>query len=100
MAQGWTRATLGDVARAGDPIVIWCNNYACAYRLQRGAQYRAHLTPADLAAFAERYGANTTFVDFRARLRCRHCGSGDVSTIVDSHHETPRERWLREEGTV
>lgn len=98
MAQGWTRATLGDAARAGDPIVIWCNNYACAYRLQHGAQYRAQLTPADLAAFAERYGANTTFVDFRARLRCRHCASGDVSTIVDSHHETPKERWLRETG--
>jgi hypothetical protein len=55
-----------------------------------------HLSPADLAAYAERYGAATTFSDFRAHLRCRYCGSGDVSTIIDSDHETPQERWEQE----
>ena len=38
------------------------------------------------------------FVDFRARLRCRYCGGGDVSTIVATHHATPPERWEQETG--
>ena len=94
--QNWTRATLGGAARAGDPIIIWCNNRGCAYQTKHGSAYRAVLTPADLAVFAERYGTAMTFIEFRARLRCRHCGSGDVSTMVDSRHETPGERWERE----
>src|SRR5580700_5875555 len=96
-AATWVPATLGYAARTGDPITVWCNNHACGYRLEHGNPYRAVLTAADLAAYAETYGAATTFGDFRARLRCRHCGSGDVSTIVDHHHETPAERWAREE---
>jgi hypothetical protein len=51
------------------------------------------LTVADLAAYAEKYGPTTTFVDFRARLRRRHCGSSDVSTIVDWYYKTPRDHW-------
>jgi hypothetical protein len=47
--------------------------------------------PADLATYAERYGAATAFVDFRARRTCRYCGSGDVSTILDSHYEAGEE---------
>jgi hypothetical protein len=92
----WTKATLGSAVRSGDPITIWCNNRACGYWLAHGKQYRAVLSLADLVAYAEKYGAEVTFIDFRARLRCRHCGSGDVSTIVDSHHEAPGERWARE----
>jgi hypothetical protein len=80
------------VARAGDPITVWCNNYGCSYRLNQGAQYRAVLTVPDLLALAERYGDDVPFADFRARLRCRHCGSGDVSTIVDSPYVKPGER--------
>lgn len=40
-----------------------------------GRQYRAVLTAADLATYAERYGAATAFVDFRARLRCRYAAA-------------------------
>jgi hypothetical protein len=92
-------ATLGSHAAVGDPITVWCSNRACSYLLEHGAQYRAVLSPADLMALAERYGADVTFIDFRARLRCRHCGSGEISTIVDSHHLTPAERWERERET-
>jgi hypothetical protein len=91
----WPRATLGDAAR-GDQITVWCNNRTCCYWLQHGKQYRAILTAADLAHYADKYGEAVTFIEFRARLRCRLCGSGDVSTIVNSHPETPGERWERE----
>jgi hypothetical protein len=94
----WKMATLGDAVAAGDPIAVWCNNRACGYWLEHGRQHHAVLTAADLAAFAEKYGANVAFIDFRARLRCRHCGSGDVSTIVDSRYETPTDRLEREAG--
>jgi hypothetical protein len=94
--RNWTRATLGDAVRVGDPIMVWCNNRACDYWQEHGNPYRAVVTAIDLAAYAERYGVGTTFVEFRARLRCRHCGSGDVSTMVDSRAETPAERWERE----
>lgn len=87
---------LGSVARLGDAITVWCNNRACRHSREHGHQYRAVLSAIDLAAYAVRYGAATTFVDFRTRLRCRHCGSGDVSTIVDARHATPQERWERE----
>ena len=89
-------ATLGSAVGAGDPIAVWCNNPACGYWREHGAQYRAVLTAADLAFYAEKYGEAITFVEFRSRLRCRHCGSGDVSTIVDTRRETPGERWERE----
>jgi hypothetical protein len=92
----WKPATLGSAAVDGDPITVWCNNRTCGYWLQQGGQYRAVLTAADLARYAEKYDEACTFIEFRARLRCRHCGSGDVSTIVDSHHETPKARWERE----
>jgi hypothetical protein len=64
--------------------------------LAHGRPYRAVLTAVDLALYAEKYGADVTFIDFRARLRCKHCGSGDVSTIVENRYETPGERWERE----
>jgi hypothetical protein len=92
----WEKATLGSAVAAGDPITVWCNNRVCGYQREHGSPYRTVLTVSDLAHYAEKYGADTFFVDFRARLRCRHCGSGDVSTIGDSHHETPAERWARE----
>jgi hypothetical protein len=92
----WRKATLGDAARDGDPITVWCNNRACSYWLEHGRQYRAILTPADLTAYVEKYGAETTFLDIRDRLRCRHCGSGEISTIVDRDYVSPKERWERE----
>jgi hypothetical protein len=89
----WTRQTLGGAAAVGSPINLWCNSATCGYRLEHGRPYRATLSAADLANYAEKYGDAVTFEDFRKRLRCRHCGSGDVSTIVDAHHATPGERW-------
>jgi hypothetical protein len=46
------------------------------------------LTVADLLALAEGYGEGTLFVDFRAKLRGRHRGSGVVSALVDSTQNT------------
>jgi hypothetical protein len=88
----WRRMTLGEAAELCDPIVVWCNNKACGYGSSNGRQYRVTLTAAELAAYVERWGAAVTVEDFRARLRCRHCGSGDVSTIVDTPHVPPAER--------
>jgi hypothetical protein len=88
----WRRLTLGEAAESGEPIVVWCNNKACGYWLEHGRQYRATLTAADLAAYAERWGEAVTFEDFRSRLRCRHCGSRDVSTIVEVPYVPPAER--------
>jgi hypothetical protein len=68
-AHPWTKATLGRHAARGDPILLWCNDPACSYRLEHGKPYRAVLTAADLAAYAEKYGEAVTFEDFRARLR-------------------------------
>lgn len=96
MPSTWTKATLGSLAQRGEPVTIWCENYGCRYRLTQGSQYRAVLSPADLVALAERYGAETTFIDYRARLQCRHCGSREISTKVDHHYVTPAER--REKG--
>jgi hypothetical protein len=86
---------MGRRAAAGDPITVWCDNRACSYVLEHGGPYRAVLSPSDLAGYAEKFGADVTFIEFRKRLRCRHCGSSDISTIVDSHYETPHERWQR-----
>lgn len=95
-AHAWERATLGDAVRRGDSISVWCNNRACPYWRAHGDQYRTTLTVADLAAFADKYGEGTLFIDLRARLRCRHCGSGDVSTVGDAQYIAPAERWERE----
>lgn len=43
------RATLREVAAAGDAITVWCNNRACGYWREHGRQYRAVLWAADLA---------------------------------------------------
>jgi hypothetical protein len=88
----WKPATLASVVAAGDPIIVWCNNRACAYWHEHGQQYRVDLTVTDLAAYAEKLGGSVTFADFRKRLRCRHCGCRDVSTVVDRPYVTPGER--------
>lgn len=92
------RATLGSVAHAGEPITLWCNNYACAYRPAYGAQYRAVLSAADLMALAEQYGDEANFIDFGARLRCQYSGpqvrsciglhrtGGTLATCRAGHH--------------
>jgi hypothetical protein len=96
--KAWMRQTLGGAAAVGNPIGVWCASATCIYRLEHGRPYRVVLTAADLANYAEKYGNAGTFEDFRKRLRCRHCGSGNISTIVDAHHETPEERWERNPG--
>lgn len=97
MPQPYPLATLGYAVQAGHPITVWCNYRGCSYRQEHGQQYRNTLTVADLAAVAERYGADLPFIEFRKRLRCRHCGSGDVSTVVEQPYVTPAERWAREQ---
>ena len=94
----WTRATLGDAARDGDPISVYCTYRGCSYWLEHGREYRAILTPSDFVAYAEKYGPEMTFIDFCARLRCRHCGSSEITTIVDRAYLLPPERWEREDG--
>jgi hypothetical protein len=86
-------ATLGSAARKGAPVAIYCNNRVCPCEQQHGRQYTSMLTAADLARLADRYGTEIALIDFRRRLRCRHCGSG---TIVLHDHETPAARWERE----
>jgi hypothetical protein len=93
--KAWTRQTLGGAVAAGHAIFVWCNSYTCTCRLEHKELYRSVLTVADLAAYAEKYGADVAFESFRKRLRCRHCGSGDVSTIVDAPYVTPAERARR-----
>src|SRR5271155_1125517 len=94
--KAWVRqSSAGDPAAAGHPIIVWCNSATCTYRKEHGKPCRAVLTVADLEHHAERYGPDVTFVEFRKRLRCRHCGSGDISTIVDAPYVTPGEREAR-----
>jgi hypothetical protein len=93
--KAWTRQTLGGSVAAGHPVILTCSNARCSYQAEHGEPYRSVLTVADQAAYAERYGPSVTFEDFRKRLRCRHCGSGDISTIVDAPYVTPAERWER-----
>jgi hypothetical protein len=69
---GWIKATLGSAVAAGDPIMVWCANVACGYRLESGREYRAILTPADLAAYAEKYGGE----------HCRRSGLGRRATAA------------------
>jgi hypothetical protein len=61
--------TLGDAAKAGVRLIVWCK--AC--------QYQAEPDPADQALW---YGAETTVPDWRERLVCSRCGSRNVDMVV------------------
>jgi hypothetical protein len=61
--------TLGAAAAAGVRLIVWCK--AC--------QYQAEPNPAEMA---ERYGAETTVLDWREKLVCSQCGSRRVDMVV------------------
>jgi hypothetical protein len=62
-------ATLGSSAAAGVRFIVWCK--ACSYQVEP-----------DPAEHAERYGAETTLIDWHARLSCSKCGSRQVDMVV------------------
>jgi hypothetical protein len=61
--------TLGGAARADVRFIVWCK--ACSYQVEP-----------DPAEQAERYGAETTAIDWHARLICSKCGSCEVDMVV------------------
>jgi hypothetical protein len=61
--------TVGAAAVARVRIIVWCK--ACSHRAEL-----------DLAGMAERYGAETVVLDWRDRLVCSHCGSGNIDMVV------------------
>ena len=46
------------------------------------ASPRRHQVEPDAAEMAERYGAETTVIDWHARLTCSGCGSRQVDFVV------------------
>lgn len=61
--------TLGNAAAAHVRLIVWCLD--CRHRVE-----------ADPAEMAERYGAEMTVPDWRARLVCGECGSHRVDMVV------------------
>jgi hypothetical protein len=61
--------TLGGAAAAGVRLIVWC----------RGCRHRVEPDPAELAG---RYGAETTVLEWKARLVCSGCGSRKVDMVV------------------
>jgi hypothetical protein len=62
-------ATLGSSAAAGVRLIVWCK--ACSHQVEP-----------DPTEQAERYGAETTLIDWHARLSCSKCGSRQVDMVV------------------
>jgi hypothetical protein len=62
-------ATLGGAAAAHVRIVVWCRE--CRHQVEP-----------DVAAMTQRYGAETTVIDWHARLRCSACGSRAVDFVL------------------
>jgi hypothetical protein len=63
MPTTWTRATLGTAVAAGDPVTVYCNNYACRYRLEHGRQYRAVLSATGATLSSPQVPADDRFLD-------------------------------------
>jgi DNA-directed RNA polymerase subunit RPC12/RpoP len=62
-------ATLGSSAAAGVRLIVWCRD--CGHQVEP-----------EPAEQAERYGADTTVIDWHARLSCSKCGSRVVDMVV------------------
>lgn len=62
-------ATLGSSAAAGVRLIVWC----------LGCRHRVEPDPVEQAA---RYGAETTVLDWHARLVCGRCGSHRIDMAV------------------
>jgi hypothetical protein len=61
--------TLGYAATARVRLMVWCK--ACGDRVEP-----------DAAEMAQRYGAETTVPEWRARLVCSMCGGRNVDMVV------------------
>ena len=69
-------AARGSTAAAHLRLIVWCK--ACGHRSEP-----------DLADQARWYGAETTDLDWRARLVCSKCGSRDVDSVISGPHHDP-----------
>jgi hypothetical protein len=69
-------ATLGSSAAAGVRLIVWCK--ACSHQVEP-----------DPTEQAERYGAETTLIDWHARLSCSKCGSRQVDMVVTGARRRP-----------
>ena len=61
--------TLGNAATARVRLIVWC----------RDCDHRAEPDPAEQA---QRYCAETSVLDWRARLLCSQCGSRKIDMVV------------------
>jgi hypothetical protein len=61
--------TLGSAAVAGVRLIVWC--WDCSHQVEP-----------DPAEQAQRYGAETTVLDWRERLVCSKCGSRHIDMVV------------------
>jgi hypothetical protein len=61
--------TLGNAAAAKVRLIVWCLD--CRHQVEP-----------DPAEMAERYGAETTVIDWHARLTCSSCGSRHIDFVV------------------
>jgi hypothetical protein len=61
--------TLGNAAAAIVRLIVWCR--ACGRQVEP-----------DAGEMAERCGAETTVIDWHARLTCSGCGSRQVELVV------------------
>ena len=61
--------TLGAAAAAQVRLIVWCK--ACQHKVEP-----------DPAGMAERYGADTSILDWRERLVCSECGSREADFVV------------------
>jgi hypothetical protein len=61
--------TLGTAAATQVRLIVWCNK----------CQHQVEPDPAEMAA---RYCAETSVLDWRARLVCSRCGGRQVDMVV------------------
>jgi hypothetical protein len=62
--------TLGNAAAARVRLIVWCKVYG-------------HQIEPDAAEMVQRYGAETTVPDWRAKLICSKCRSRNVDMVGD-----------------
>jgi len=61
--------TLGNAAAARVRLIVWCKT--CGHQVEP-----------DSAEIADRYGAETSVLDWRERLVCSECGSRQADMVV------------------
>jgi hypothetical protein len=61
--------TLGQAIAARDRLIVWCT--ACQYRVEP-----------DITELVARHGAETTVIDWNARLVCSQCGERRADFVV------------------